>query len=387
WFDIKNFNIKIIETSAVIYIYKNKTIIKTGNNELSIKQNFKKTLDELYKTKLPENLPLFILLFYELGATLNEAFKIDENTLLGYVIIPESFIYENFIYAQKNSKNTPLKNDCSKKCNPKKIEIKYPEKKNYFEKIESIKKLIKSGFTYQINYTERFFINNFISPYNLYSVINKNKSRFQAIIPLFNGQYLISDSPERLFSITDHKIKAEPVKGTLSSEIINAEKKLLESEKDLQELAMITDLLRNDICGIINKNSLEVKFPEIMKIPGIIHLYSVINGKINKKKNFSQILTSLFPGGSITGVPKIETMKIINKLEKYPRRFYTGSLGIILNNNVDFNILIRSYFWDREKYIYGAGGGITYWSEAEKEWEEMLLKTEKIKNLETKVTV
>ena len=171
-----------------------------------------------------------------------------------------------------------------------------------------------------------------------------------------------------MFIQTDgNKIKSKPMKGTIKRGINLAEdslksKQLFESEKDKAENIMIVDLLRNDI-GKISKVNSVVANPifEIEKYESLFQMTSTVSGELTQT-SFSSIIKNLFPCGSITGAPKIRTMEIINNLESENRGIYTGTIGIIDNGNLNFNIPIRTISIDKSSHKgeMGIGSGIVW---------------------------
>lgn len=254
-------------------------------------------------------------------------------------------------------------------------------KNEYSEKIEKIKKYIAKGDTYQINYTTKakFNFKGSLTSFFLNGIFNQSAS-YSVFINSENN-YVLSFSPE-LFFKTDYKtIISKPMKGTVKR-IANPEedKKLVDTimhdEKNLAENVMIVDLLRNDIGKIADLDSVKVdKLYEVEKYETLYQLTSTIKGQLKQNK-LSEIIKNLFPSGSITGAPKIRSMQIIAELEKSPRNLYTGSIGIITNKEAVFNIPIRTINIDKKSKVseLGLGSGIVWDSDAEKEYDEVLLK-------------
>ena len=225
-------------------------------------------------------------------------------------------------------------------------------------------------------------------------------SAFDVFVALFEsskanfGAYLdtklfqiLSMSPENFFKKTDNKILSSPIKGTIKrSEDIKEDKhlkkKLENSEKDRAEHLMIVDLIRNDIGKICQYGSVETKnLFKVHSFKTIHHMISDISGKLNKNIKEIDIFRALFPGGSITGAPKESAMKIIDDIEDYQRGLYTGSIGIIsANNDMIFNIAIRTLTLMNGKGIYPVGGGIVWDSNYKDERDEAINKS-KILNI------
>lgn len=227
-------------------------------------------------------------------------------------------------------------------------------------------------------YNSRFFVKKFLS-------LEGQLGAYAHLtyIPRRN-QLLISNSPECLFQSlkTSHKVKlwSMPIKGSLrcdrENETSNQWSKLRNSKKDEAELFMITDLIKNDIIKInLSKtNVVHKKIP--LLVPGIIHQFSLISTNLKLETTLKSVLVALFPGGSITGAPKIRVMDILKQLEARPRGFYCGSTVLSFRGKTSASINIRSGVIDfNQRYLeMGAGGGITLKSYSWDEFLEMKLK-------------
>ncbi|MFH1012667.1 MAG: anthranilate synthase component I family protein [Candidatus Peregrinibacteria bacterium] len=252
-------------------------------------------------------------------------------------------------------------------------------KAQYVKKIHQIKELLAAGEVYQINYAIRFRKKLSGDPYALFHrLASTNPASFSAYLNCGNF-HILSCSPERLFKTSGDTIITQPIKGTISkSGGRNALAKLLNNEKERAELDMITDLERNDIGKICRYSTLKLtKEREVMELPNLWHTYSEVRGKLSPHIRPSQILAALFPGGSITGCPKLRAMEYIETLERLPRNIFTGSIGYLSHGVMDFNIAIRTALIHNGIVEYWAGGGIVYDSDPEKEYAECLLKAEK----------
>ncbi len=254
-------------------------------------------------------------------------------------------------------------------------------KNEYVEKIDKIKKYIAEGDTYQINFTTKakFKFEGKLTSLFLNGIFNQSAG--YSVFINYGNNFILSFSPE-LFFKTDYKtIKSKPMKGTLKRKGNPFEDKKLGAslsydEKNLAENVMIVDLMRNDIGRIAVINSVNVSnLYEVEKYETLYQLTSTVTGKLKENK-LSEIFKNLFPSGSITGAPKIRSMQIIAELEKSPRNLYTGSIGIITNEKAVFNIPIRTISINKKTKNgkLGLGSGIVWDSDAEKEYEEVLLK-------------
>jgi para-aminobenzoate synthetase component I len=261
-------------------------------------------------------------------------------------------------------------------------------KEKYIESIDEIRRRIGEGNVYQVNFTYPIKIETGVpSWYLFYKYLSKNHADYAAFINSEETEVL-SISPECFFRIENGtKVSSYPIKGTIKKESDienneNLKKELLTSEKDRAELAMIVDLIRNDIGKIANPGSVKVEHHcKLMEFPTLFHLYSTVSGTIEKNRHI-ELFKSLFPGGSITGAPKVSAMKIISELEEYKRNIYTGAIGFCgINGNSVFNIPIRTVQRKGNTLIYSAGGGITWGSDPEQEFEETMVKSRAFLNI------
>ena len=260
-------------------------------------------------------------------------------------------------------------------------------KKEYLDSVAEIRRLIGEGDVYQVNFTYPVKVETAVPSWVLfYRYLSLNHADYAAFI---NGENceVLSISPECLCRFDNGAVSSFPIKGTIKkgrNDKENNELKagLQSSEKDLAELAMIVDLVRNDIGKLAVPGSVKVDFhADIMELPTLFHLYSKISGRIEKNKE-KELFMSLFPGGSITGAPKIAAMQIISKLEKHKRGIYTGAIGFTgFDGKAIFNIPIRTVQRSGNTLIYSTGGGITWNSDPEKEFEETLIKARSFLNI------
>lgn len=201
----------------------------------------------------------------------------------------------------------------------------------------------------------------------------KNPAPFSAFMNCEEFQ-IGCHSPERFIQVQNGTAITQPIKGTLPAD---QEKSILEtSEKDRAENIMIVDLLRNDLSKTCTPESVEVtKLCAIETFRNVHHMVSTVRGTLQKDKTALDCLQASFPGGSITGAPKIRSMEIINDLEETSRGIYCGSMGYIgFNGDMDTNIIIRTIIYEKDKAHFHVGGGITSLSDPEKEYQETLDK-------------
>lgn len=261
----------------------------------------------------------------------------------------------------------------------------------YFEDFERIQSHLNRGDFFEMNYTINYssvcdLQKNDLK--NIYFHLRKNVSAPMMALFLWNELSILSASPELFFKILPTgQIITQPIKGTaprFSDTDLDemTKKQLLKSPKDRAELLMITDLLRNDLSRICEVGT--VLTPKLLYAETFSHyhhLLSEITGQIKKPCSFYEVFLSLFPGGSITGAPKIEVMKTIQNIEKRPRGVYTGGLGFIAENGFcEFNIAIRTLTYHQKLLEFSTGGGIVLESSKESEFLECQIKAKGLLN-------
>ena len=237
---------------------------------------------------------------------------------------------------------------------------------------------IVSGDVFQVNLSRQwqYKLSEKIHSATIYSALkNANPAPFSALIQ-YEDFSIISSSPERLFSVNDDVLQTRPIAGThprgKGSEDDNQKENLISHPKEIAEHVMLLDLERNDMGRVCEYGSVFVN--EVMTLetyPYVHHIVSNIKGKLRKDVSVSEIIRALFPGGTITGCPKVRCMQIISELEQMPRSAYTGSVGYLSQNGkMDFNILIRSFIHQENTLTFRAGAGIVYDSMPDKELAE-----------------
>jgi para-aminobenzoate synthetase component 1 len=251
------------------------------------------------------------------------------------------------------------------------------DKDFYFDAFYKIKHYLKEGDCYQVNLTQRFVADCEGNPWTAYRTLRKlNAAPFSCYLNLPEVQVL-SSSPERFLKLTDGAVETKPIKGTRPRKPDYAEDQqqiqdLLASHKDRAENLMIVDLLRNDISKTCKSGS--VKVPLLFDVESyatVHHLVSTVTGLLADDQHALDLLKSCFPGGSITGAPKIRAMEIIEELEPSRRGVYCGAIGYIgFNGNMDTNIAIRTLVHSDNNIRFWAGGGIVNDSVAEDEYQE-----------------
>ncbi|WP_043930605.1 aminodeoxychorismate synthase component I [Bacillus sp. EB01] len=253
----------------------------------------------------------------------------------------------------------------------------------YRASIRYIRQAIEAGDTYQANYTIQLkseFSGDDVAFFN--RLKKAQDSNYCAYLDI-EGFRILSASPELFFHKKGSKITTRPMKGTImrgrsfAEDVANA-KWLFESEKNRSENVMIVDLLRNDLGMIAEPGTVEVpKLFEIERYPTVHQMTSTVTARVSEDVGLVDVFQALFPCGSITGAPKVSTMGIIAELENTPREVYCGAIGYITpESEAIFNVPIRTVVIDSESGVatYGVGGGITWDSTAEDEYEEVVAK-------------
>jgi anthranilate/para-aminobenzoate synthase component I len=270
--------------------------------------------------------------------------------------------------------------------------IRYEMNKAYYmEMVRKAKEYIAAGDIFQANLSQRIsaFVDD-VRPWDIYKMLRHiNPSPFAAFAD-FGSYSLVSSSPERLVTVRDRIIETRPIAGTRprgqnidEDALMRAE--LLLNQKERAEHIMLIDLERNDMGRVAEFGSINVDELMITEdYSHVIHIVSNIKGILKNGKTCFDVIRAAFPGGTITGVPKVRCMEIIDELEPVARGPYTGSLGYVgFSGSMDLNIIIRSFVL-KDKYAYvQAGAGIVADSDPEREYYETLKKAEAlIKTLE-----
>ena len=265
-------------------------------------------------------------------------------------------------------------------------------KEKYVETIKLLRQHILRGDCYEINYCMEFFAENVatypLSVYRNLAAISPNP--FSCYYKC-NDKYLFCASPERYLKKTGDTIISQPIKGTAKRNFTTAaedelnKRKLSESNKERSENVMVVDLVRNDLSKICKDGTVNVEeLFSIYTFPQVHQMISTVKGELKDNINFADILKATFPMGSMTGAPKKRVMELIEKYECSKRGIFSGAVGYITpQKDFDFNVVIRSIMYNStKKYLsYQVGSGITFYSNAENEYEECLLKAKAIEEV------
>ncbi len=284
-------------------------------------------------------------------------------------------------WAEEVTRITPVESHLSRKKRTLTIDRNMTESK-YLEAIKGVLRHIEDGDVYQINYTQRLSCPYRGDPLTLYEQMRRiNPAPFAALIK-GEGFDLVSASPERFLQLRGQELETKPIKGTRPRSDVPAEderlrKELERSEKDRSELLMIVDLERNDFSRVAQVGT--VKVPELFEIESyatVHHLVSKVVATKREELGPVDVIRATFPGGSITGAPKISAMTIIDRLEPTHRDFYTGSIGYIdfSGMSMDLNIVIRTLLLQEGTAYCHVGGGIVYDSDPAFEYDECHVK-------------
>ncbi|GAA0466713.1 aminodeoxychorismate synthase component I [Alkalibacillus silvisoli] len=258
------------------------------------------------------------------------------------------------------------------------------DKQAYEKAIETIHHLISKGMTYQVNYTLRLLaeLSDVDSEAWFTQLTQAQQANYTALLQI-GSHDLLSISPELFFASNGHTIETRPMKGTIRRGLTVEEDEKLklqlsESVKDRAENVMIVDLLRNDVSQVAKAGTINV--PQLFTIesyPTVHQMTSTVQAELKEEADLVDLFKALFPCGSITGAPKKSTMEQIYHLENSPREVYCGAIGILTpRGEAVFNVPIRTIIHNKEtnQAVYGVGGGITWDSSAEGEYEETVDK-------------
>ena len=246
------------------------------------------------------------------------------------------------------------------------------EYETYLKSFNHIHKNQLLGNSFLANLT---FATNIETNLTLLEIFEMSKASYKV---WFKNQFVVF-SPETFVKIENGKIFSNPMKGTISAEIPNAKKIILDDKKEMAEHTTIVDLIRNDLSMIASNVKVEA-FRYIDKIEtnkgDILQVSSQISGKLSSgySQNIGTLINKLLPAGSISGAPKKKTVEIIREAEIYNRGFYTGIFGIFENNQLDSGVMIRFIEQTEKGLIFKSGGGITAFSDPKKEYDELIKK-------------
>lgn len=329
---------------------------------------------QIYSDKCFENPVRIIEAEENLQEALNEIDKLRKKYfLLGYITYDFKKLY--FEVFDKYEKYTPAKSKQHGTIIRPKI-----TKEKYINAIEKIKQYISEGVTYEVNYTYPSEVLTNLDGIELFeALLDKQKTPYNTFI---KNKYttLLSFSPELFFRLEGRKITTKPMKGTAPKLDDGKDEErrdfLYNDIKNRAENIMIVDLLRNDLGRIAKTGTVKVnKLFEIEEHPTVYQMTSEVSAILEDRISLFDIFKAIFPCGSITGAPKVSTMKVIDELESFDRNLYCGAIGYLSPDICEFSVPIRILYGNNHKYTYHAGGAVVWDSNAEDEWEETLTKT------------
>lgn len=258
---------------------------------------------------------------------------------------------------------------------------------SYIAAVQHVIDLILAGDIFQANIAQRFStrLSSSFDPLAFYCRLRTlNPAPFSALLR-YGKLTIASSSPERFLRLDGQQVETRPIKGTIARSADSTEDQrraeaLLASEKDRAENTMIVDLLRNDLSRVCTAHSVDV--PALCNLEtyaSVHHLVSIVRGALAGDQDAVTLLRACFPGGSITGAPKVRSMEIIAEIEGVAREVYCGAIGFIgFNGQLDTNIAIRTVTIDDDMAAFHVGGGITAMSQPGAEYEETLVKAQRI---------
>ncbi len=366
--------------------------------------DFLKELNNLYLEKntgidLPFTGGWFVYLSYELVGQIEPKLTSNNyksNLPIAYAVKIPTAIYtdhergKTFIYDEVNdfSRINQILSDIKtlKKIPNKAIngDISEENEEKFIQGVNRSLDYIFAGDVFQVNLSRKwsYDLSTNLKSAIIYNKLKKaNPAPFSALIQ-YEGFSIISSSPERLFRVNDGVLETRPIAGTHprgKGDEDNIQKEnLITHPKEIAEHVMLLDLERNDMGRVCKYGSVYVN--EIMTLetyPYVHHIVSNIKGNLRKSIGVKGIVKALFPGGTITGCPKVRCMEIISELEQMPREAYTGSVGYVSQNGkMDFNILIRSFIHQEKTLTFRAGAGIVFDSNPMNELAETRHKAE-----------
>ena len=254
-------------------------------------------------------------------------------------------------------------------------------REGYLAAIARAKQYIAAGDIYQVNLSRRLHARVEDPPFEVYRRLRATSPAPYAAFLQYGGRAVLSSSPEQFLELRGRTLRTRPIKGTRRRGADPAEderlrRELLESPKDDAELTMIVDLERNDLGRVCDPGTVTVPEPKVLEShPTVHHLVATVEGRLRAGLGPVDVLRATFPGGSITGAPKIRAMEIIDELEPTRRAFYTGAIGYIgLDGSMDLSVAIRIVMADGPHYFFQAGGGIVADSDPAEEYEETRVK-------------
>jgi len=326
------------------------------------------------QTQDAEHIPDMLIGLYDWAIVTDH--QLQKCWLASYGLIPETHTQWNDLVSQLSSVTQSAPVDTFNVVGELESNL---DRQQYQSAFDSIQNYIHEGDCYQVNLAKRFEIQAEGEPWFAYQLLRKqNPAPFSAYFST-PAVTVLSSSPERLLKVTDKQVETKPIKGTRPRDLTNLQRdqilaqELQTSLKDRAENLMIVDLLRNDLGKVCEPGSIKVPKPFALEsFATVHHLVSTITGTLSTKQNAVSLLRACFPGGSITGAPKLRAMEIIEELEPHRRGLYCGSISYIgFDGKMDSNITIRTLVYSEHRLRFWAGGGIVADSNADEEYQEI----------------
>jgi para-aminobenzoate synthetase component 1 len=256
------------------------------------------------------------------------------------------------------------------------------DRSSYRDAVSRALAYIAAGDIYQVNYAHRFCVHDPLPPDALFAAMRRDPAPFAGYMDC-GDHVLVSNSPECFLQRRGDRVATFPIKGTRGRSADAATDAQLAAQldtdaKECAEHVMIVDLERNDLGRVCRTGSVRVEeLGRVHSFASVHHMVSAVVGELRPNTSLATLLRATFPGGSVTGAPKIRAMEIIDELETVPRSFYTGAMGFIDDTgDMTLNLTIRTAVYTPQGLTYHAGGGIVADSVAEREYEETFVKAE-----------
>jgi len=373
--------------------FKNSILLKTPSQEMLIDNiNTVEYLDgiiNLLQNKHKAFIPMAVN--YSFINLMEDIYEPDDE-LLTIMLFSDNIIYSKkdgcfFNITCSNEAKTVLKKCTMQEDHYKNGTILYKTpKEDYIDIVKKAKEDIRNGEIFQIVLSQYTLIDSNITPLELFNRLYENNKSDYMIMFNDDEKTVVCASPETLVKVENNTVKTYPIAGTYRinsqtpEEIENKKYQILKDTKELSEHMMLVDLARNDLGRISEAGSVKVEeFLRIKALYNLIHIYSVVSGKL-KEKSLLKVLLSTFPAGTLTGAPKIRAMQLIDTYEKTKRGLYGGAIGYFYEGNMDFAIAIRMAVKGNNLNIYKVqtGAGIVHLSNPENEYNECITKSRAI---------
>ncbi|MDC3233617.1 chorismate-binding protein [Candidatus Pelagibacter sp.] len=386
---------KLYQSNKPLIIYKvdgGYNIYTDFSKKITLnKNNISKFLDSFSSKKYRKETDLYVGFFgYEiLCSLLNLSLKNQKkmNFYKGIFYKPETLIkIRNKIIINSNLKKAEFKEvfHKTKILSPFKLNIEF----NKYQKIfDAFSRKIREGETYQIKICTKYKNKSTINSVNFFWKLMKINSSPESFMIRDNDYSIVSCSPETLINRVGNFINTKPIAGTLKKNKYTTKSKALKffrnNNKETKEHNMIVDLERNDLSRICKPGTVKIKKQKyVEEYKHLYHYVTSIIGKLNQKTSVKEIIKSMMPGGSVIGCPKIRTLELLNSQEKEDRNIYTGSFGYIkFNEDMRFNIIIRSILNFKNRSEISAASGVVLDSNSKKEFNENFIKAKSLLEL------